>query len=305
VRGVVTRSGLTAAGISPRLAEREVSAGRWTRVATGIYLPAPPPPSVMGLVQAAATLVDGPFVVSGIVALAELKLRWLPAAEAVHVLVPDAVRQRSSGLIRVTRTTGFESLQTWTRYGARMAFADRAVVDAARHADSLRTARGIVLGAVADGWAGAAGLRQLLDEGQRNGSALARRAIDDAARGCASPPEAELVDALVGAGQPFYVNPELWLDGVLLGSPDVWLTDLSVGGEVESAERHGGVAGVTATYDRHERFAGGRVELVHISVSRIRESARGAAEHLVRRAVDRRALRPPGLVVVPRGPLLR
>lgn len=245
---IVTSAHLRTVGISRRLAEREVSAERWQRGARGIYLPRPGPPEPGDLVEAAAAHVEGPHVVTGLLVLAELRLRWLPPVADVHVLVPDSVRRRSSHCVRMTRTNDFAHLQTWSRYDARMAHPTRAIVDAARFASNLREARGIVLGAVADGWAVPADLLAILDAGQRNGSGIARRAILDAVRGCASPPEAELVDALVGRGVAFLVNPQLWMDGVLLGSPDVWLVGSAVAGEVESAERHEGDRQVESTY---------------------------------------------------------
>lgn len=146
----------------------------------------------------------------------------------------------------------------------------------------------MVLGAVADRWSGVDDLRRVLDSTPR-GSALCRRALQDGERGCASPPQAELVDALVGCGHPFYVNPELRLDGRLLGCPDVWLLGSCVGGEVESEERHGAGADTESTYDRHERMAAVGVELVHLSVRRIRRDAGEAAQHLLGRScVDQR-----------------
>ena len=169
--------------------------------------------------------------------------------------------------------------------------------------------RGIVLGAVADGWADPDDLERALAVTQRNGSALVRRALTDARRGAASPPEAELVDGLIGCGVPFYVNPDLLLDGRLLGSPDIWLPGLGLGGEVESRERHEADHGLVAsTYDRHERLAAAGVALVHLSVQRIRRDPAAAAAYLLARGRERAALpqrEPAGLTLVPRGPLLR
>lgn len=181
------------------------------------------------------------------------------------------------------------------------------VIDAARELSNLRDVRGVVLGAVADGWAAPEELRLVLDGTACNGSGLARRALTDAVRGCASPPEAELVDALVGCGRPFYVNPQLLVDGAPLGSPDVWFPDCGLGGELDSVERHGNAADVENTYDRHERLTDWGVELAHVSVRRIRRDAAGAATWLLSRAAAAAgtASPPKALVVVPRGPLLR
>jgi hypothetical protein len=113
----------------------------------------------------------------------------------------------------------------------------------------------------------------------------------------------------LGCGVPFYVNPDLLLHGRLLGSPDIWLPGLGIGGEVDSVERHEkDDAAVASTYDRHERLTAPGLELVHLSVRRIRTDVHEAAAYLLARARARRHLpepEPAGLTLVPRGPLLR
>lgn len=307
--GVVTTGQLIAAGCSPRLADRQVRAGHWQRPARSVYVPHVRALTGLDLGRAAAALAGGRVVVSGLVACRELGLRWVPDSSGVLALVDPTVRTPSSGRVVLRRTQGLGDVPTWRRAGIELAHAPRAVVDAGRELRSLRDVRGVVLGAVADGWVDVETLHAALARTQRNGSGLTRRAVRDAARGCASPPEAELVDALVGCGVPFYVNPQLLLHGRLLGSPDIWLPGLGIGGEVDSVERHEeDDHGVESTYDRHERMTQPGLELVHLSVRRIRRDPGEAARHLLARAAGRSALRqpePPGLVVVPRGPLLR
>ena len=297
---VITTSDLRALRVHNGVAARHADAGTWQRGARGLYVTGDL--SSADLVEVARAHVGAAFVVTGLLVLAELGLPWLPAVEEVHVLVPPDVRRRGGELIRVTRTSGYDSLESWPAFQARLANPPRAVIDAARAMTTLRDARALVLGAVARKAARPNELHTLLDAGQRNGSALTRRAIRDAERGCASPPEAELVDALVGRGVPFYVNPELWLGDVPLGRPDVWLLGRGVGGEVESQERHGTDAQTESTYDRHERLTAPGLELVHLSVRRLRLDVHEAAGHLLARTPvpEPRALR-----VVPRGPLLR
>jgi hypothetical protein len=301
--GALQRAELAALGISGDAAERAVAAGRWTHLARGWYVPRPGPLTPLALARAAGVYAGIDCVVSGLVVLHELGLPWLPRVECAHLLVPDAVRRRSSARVRLTRTTAWPLAGTWLRSGLQIAPVERAVVDAARWAVSLQDARGIVLGAVGQGCQ-PADLRAVLDAGQRNGSGQTRRAIDDAVRGCASPREAELVDGRTGRGQRFLVNPELRVNGVRLGFPDIWLLDLNVGGEVESREWHAGEEREESTYDRHERFAAAHVELVHLSVARVRRDASAAADHLLARAADRRAAAPVGLTVHARGPVL-
>jgi hypothetical protein len=61
---------------------------------------------------------------------------------------------------------------------------------------------------------------------------------------------------------------------------------------------------VENTYDRHDRITAPGLQLVHLSVGRIRRDAPAAARDLLAR-VRTGPPPPPGLVVVPRGPLLR
>ena len=302
-RGLLTVPVLARLGISRDAAERAVRAGSWRAPVRGGYVPYARPSTLVELAMQGATYVAQPCVLTGLIPLHLLGFRWLPDVTEAHLLVDDRVRRESQGPFVVQRTMCFDALESWPGAGRRFASVERAVVDAARRAGSLQDARGIVLGAVADRKAAVVALETVLGSCRRNGSALARRAIRDAARGCASPPEAELVDALLPLRRPFLVNPELWLDDVQLGSPDVWLLGSSVGGEVESAERHEGDAQTESTYDRHERFADAGVELVHLSVARIRRDAREAAAYYVARA-SAGPKPPPGLVVVPRGPIL-
>lgn len=303
--GVLRACDLPAAQLSRDAAERAGRSGEWQRPARAVYVPHNRVLSPLELGRAAAAYVAAPYVLTGLLVLHLLELRWLPALDDAHVLVSDLVRRPSSLRVRVQRTQDGLELGSWSRGGLRLAAPERAVVDAARATMTLRDVRGIVLGAVADRHAAPAELLTMVDAGQRNGSALVRRAVRDAQRGCASPPEAELVDALVGGGVPFLVNPELYLGELLVGSPDVWVVGTAVCGEVESVERHGSDALVESTYERHERFVGAGLEPVHLGVRRIRRSPGEAAGHLLGRARASTAPVPPGLRVVPRGPILR
>lgn len=307
--GIITTADMVAAGLDPAVAARQVRVGNWQRPARGVYVTSDRALTGLDLGHVAARLAGAPLVISGLVVLRELGLRWLPESDRVVGLVGPWVRTPGSGRVVLRRTKDVALLQTWRRGGLELAPVDRAVVDAARETRRLRDVRGIVLGAVADNWASVDDLDRVLTTTQRNGSGLTRRAIDDARRGAASPPEAELVDALLGCGEPFYVNPDLLVDGRLIGSPDVYLPGLGIGGEVDSVERHeADDEGVESTYDRHERLTYCGIELVHLSVRRIRRDAPEAAGYLLQRAYARSQLKnpePAGLTIRPRGPLLR
>lgn len=299
---VVTTRQLLADGFDPRLASRRVRAGHWQRPARGVYVTHSEPLLPLEIAEVGLAYTGPEGCLTGALALQLLGLRWVPPATRAHVLVPDAVRQASSGLVTVSRWTYALRGQDWT--GLTLAPTARAVADAARGLQHLAAVRGVVLGAVADQRVSLLELREALAGGQRNGSGSLRRAVLDAARGCASPPEAEIVDALAGRGVPFLVNPEVWCDGQLLGRVDVLPLDRALGGEVESDAHHGSAADRLATYDRHERFAAAGIDLVHLSVLRLRRDVAEAAAHLLSRAAAAGPM-PANVTVVPRGPILR
>lgn len=301
--GLLTPYLLQSVGISRDAAERAVKAGLWQRPVRGHYVPHARDLSAVELARAAAAYVGAPCVVTGLLALTRYRVPWLPEVRGAHVLVADRVRRESAGRYLVQRTPQWDALPTASVSGLRWAAPKRAVIDAARTAGSLREARGLVLGVVGAGLATPAELAAVLATTRRNGSGFARRAVRDAERGCASPPEAELVDALLPLRVPFLVNPEIWVDGVHLGNSDVWILGTAVGGEVESRQWHEGAEAEESTYDRHERFLAAGLDLVHLGVRRMRRDLPAAARYLVQRAQAGPPL-PPGLVVVPRGPLL-
>jgi hypothetical protein len=130
--------------------------------------------------------------------------------------------------------------------------------------------------------------------------------LDDWDRGARSAPEAEAADAVLALEAPaFLLNPEIRLDGQLLGSPDGWLIDAGLGWEMDSVEFHGDAASLDATFARHRRFDDAGLGLLHATPSRMRADRRAWARDVLARAVRRRPWSPPpGLVVVPTGPLL-
>ena len=314
--GVVTSAELAAAGVDPSVVSRLVTSGRWTRLWRGSYLTADHPLGPAVLAQAAVKHAEQapgrrgpapPPVVSGFAGARALGMRWVPPGDRVQVLVGPHVQRPSNEHVLVRRTADLADVVPWQWHGVRVADASRIVIDGARECASLRDVRGLLLGAVADGHAEAAALTRLLDHGAVGGTAWARRAVQDAVRGAASPPEAELVDDLVGGGLPFYVNATVTVRGQLVGIIDVYLVGTGVGGEMDSKERHGDAELLDDTLARHGHADAYGLSLVHVTPSRYR--ADPAAFHArLRAAVAARRRRghgePEGLVVTPRGPLL-
>lgn len=298
---VTTADALNAIGADRPQRKRIVRAGRLVPVLRGIY--AFDEAGELALAHAAVRRGGPGAIVTGLGAARWLGLRWVPPSERVHILIPAKRRRASSPLVLVRRAHDHHTVATWTRDGLHVATADRGVVDGSRELTTLNEVRGLVLGAVADGWCTTEPLRRLLATGAVGGTAHCRRAVLDAERGAASPPEAELIDTLLRRRVPFVANPELWLDGCLIGLPDVYLLGTGVGGELDSKERHGDGELLDATLQRHGRFADAALWLEHITPARFRRDPESYVDMLLARAAAHRE--PAGLRVVHRGPVLR
>lgn len=293
-----------------------VRSGRWIRLWRGMYLCAPGPVTAVVGAHAAMKYASRrgptdrhqpPPVLSGLAGAVAMGLRWVPDHSRVQVLVGPDVQRQSNESVLVRRTWDVEGVQTWSWAGLPVANPTRLVVDGARECGSLRDVRGLALGAIADGLTTPAQLTALLDVGAKPGSGRLRRAVLDAERGAASPPEAEVVDALVGRGWPFVVNAEIRVHGQLVGVFDIYLLGTGVGGEVDSVEWHSG-ASLQTTLDRHERSSLVGLSLVHVTPAVFRADPPAFLARLdgaVRERRVRGLTEPPGLEILPRGPVMR
>jgi hypothetical protein len=308
--GFLTPRQLSAAGFDEDLARREVAARRWQRPLRGYYVPNTDPLTDVLLARIATAYAGRASLLTGLIAARALQMRWVPTLPGAQVLVPAGVRRPSSRLVHVRRCAALHELTPTLWQDVRLAPAARVVLDGALRLDSLRDVRGLVLGAVADELTTPEELAALLAGEPFNGTALLRQAVGDAADGAASPPEAEMADALRGCRQPFLLNPELWIDGQLVGSPDGYFLGLGAGWEVDSRERHEGDESFDDTLGRHTRFGGHGLVLAHPTPKRIRQHTEATAAAVLEVARARLLLppgfrEPPGLEVVPKGPVLR
>lgn len=177
----------------------------------------------------------------------------------------------------------------------------------ARAETTLRTARAIVLHAVWTHLVTEPQLRHELNAGARNGSALARRVLDDAVRGAATAPEAEKCDALLDEAGPtirLLLNPRIVVDGLLVGRTDGWLLGTGLGYESSSREQHGDEEDRAETDARSDRFSAKGLQLLHRSPTRFRRDPAAWACTVLQAAAARQGREPSGLVVVPYGPVL-
>lgn len=306
--GVVTRRSLAAGGVDDDLADRLVRQGRWSRLAPSVFLSSDQPPTDAQLVEAARLHAGEHVVITGAVACRALGMSYVPQEPVVEVIIPSGTRAVSSPYV-VVRQSDRET-PTWTRDGMRYAMPLRAVVDAGRRLDDLRSVRALLLGAVCRRFCSAEELAAEVEAGPRRGSGLVRRAADDALAGAWSAPEAEaaeLVGAAVGAGRlpPFLLNATLQLHGRRIGMPDGWVVGTGVGWQVDSREFHGEEDDFDETLAVHDGFAEHGLTLLHVTPRRLRRLGPAWVELLISAVAARPAsgAEPAGLVVQPRGPL--
>lgn len=299
--GLVTRAALVAAGVDDDLGDRLARTGTWRRLAPSVYLASPGPPTDGQLVEAAVAHAGGDLVVTGSLACRAADLRDAPAGGPVDVLIPPGTRVVSTPYVRV-RQSG-RAARTWTRGGVRYAMPARALGDAARRTGDLREVRAVVLAAVADGACGVEDLQAELTGGARRGSALLRRAVQDARAGAWSAPEAEAADLVRRGARArllprFALNPLLTVAGQVVGRPDGWLLGTAVGWQVDSRRHHSSQGDFDATLAVHDRFARHGLTLLHVTPRRLRQQGQEWVESLAA-AVAAGRQQPHGLVVTP------
>jgi hypothetical protein len=260
-------------------------------------------------------------VVTGIWATRLQRLPWVPTVGACMMRIDAAHKHRNpDGFITICRTNSLEQVETFEYEGLSIAQVPQAVIDACRQVQTdkatrhlraphldLRNVRGLVLGSVAKQRCTVTELQVVLSQGSIRHTAHIRRALTDASRGAASPPEAELVDGLLPYGIPFYCNVEVWVDGVLVGIADVYLVGTGVGGELDSKQEHAEDEKLDATMVRDDVFKDVDIQLRHITPTRYRNNPEAYHQTLIRvakRRLDAGRGDPPGLELRPRGPLL-
>ena len=306
--GLITRSALISGRVHDDLADRLVRQGRWSRLAPSVFLPRDQPPTDAQLVEAARLHAGNDGVVTGAVACRALNLPYAPQERVVEVIIPSGTRVVSSPYVVVHQSD--RETPTWTRGGVRHAMPLRSVVDAGRRLHDLQSVRALLLGAVCRGFCSADELAAEVEAGAQRGSALIRRAADDARAGAWSAPEAEaaeLVGHAVRAGRlpPFLLNPTLLVDGRRVGAPDGWLVGTGAGWQVDSREFHAEEDDFDTTLAVHDAFAEHGLTLLHVTPRRLRLLGPAWVELLVAAVAARPpgGGEPPGLILHGNGPL--
>ena len=131
--------------------------------------------------------------------------------------------------------------RAWTRGPLTICSRPRALVDAARELREPDAVRQLLVAATQQRLVRERDLRHELEAGPVGGSAVIRRALEDVATGAWSSPEVEVLRELATST----VLPHVWpnpvlvaADGTRLPSPDFWLDDVALAGQVHSRAYH-------------------------------------------------------------------
>ena len=223
---------------------------------------------------------------------APARLTALDPLGRVHALIAHERRRASHLFAQVERSV--VPFVVRERDGFAVTSAARAVVDACRRCSDESAVRGLVLDVVQRGLTTPGALDAERRRGQIRGSRFVRLAVEEAAAGVASPPEADLRRAFLAAGWTrLLVNPDLELpDGRFLARPDVYDPETGTCLEVDSRRYHFGVDAWEATMRRHGRMTAAGLAVLHVPPSRISADVGGVVAEFTA-TVEARAGLPP------------
>jgi hypothetical protein len=295
--GVVSRAQALECGVSRgRLDHLVRPGGRWQRILPGVYV------INTGAVSAdqrsmAALLYAGPkSMLTGAVAVRRHRLQCA-GLNQVDVLVPEDVRVRSAGYVRIVRT-GRMPEKFFRTQRIRFAPLARAVADATRPMNSLGDVRALVAEAVQNGRCDVASLLAELKDGPVAGSRLYRVALRECIAGSRSAAEGDLMTLITRSdlAEPMY-NAELYTaDGTFLAIADVWWQRAGVVAEVDSRRYHLSPADYERTVLRHNRMAAQGINVLHFLPDTVRTEPSTVIRSL-RGAIRSGTARPPLLIV--------
>jgi hypothetical protein len=194
--GLLTRHQLLTHGVTVDAIRHALGRnGRWRRIVNGIYAAFTGPLQERHLVRAALLYAGPGAMVTGSTACRAYGLRYAPAAGRTQLLVPESVQRARIAIANIRRTRALPVPRDVQSFPC--APPERAAVDACRDQRSLRTVRAVLCEVVQRGLTTPQHLVATLAQGQSNGSALPRRALEDIVAGCRSAPECEFGDMVL------------------------------------------------------------------------------------------------------------
>jgi hypothetical protein len=170
--------------------------------------------------------------------------RWhgfeVPDDGVVRLLVAAGSTARREGFAVRRRTKRLDP-HPWVRGPLIVCSRARTLVDAARELRAPNDVRHLLVSSAQRRLVRERDLRHELEAGPVRGSAVVRRALDDVASGAWSVPEVDVLRELATST----ILPRVWpnpvlaaADGTRLPSPDFWLDDVGLAGQVHSRSYH-------------------------------------------------------------------
>jgi hypothetical protein len=216
-------------------------------------------------------LYCGPHsVLTGAAALRHFLLP-APQAAVIDILIPAQSRGKSISYVRVHRTARMPEIVYGPPHQV-CAPPARAAADAVRGLTDLRTARALLAGVVQNRGCAPWQLKQELDAGPVQYSALLRSVLSEVADGVRSAPEAELRDLIKRAGLPLPLfNPRLYLaNGTFIACPDGWWPEAGIAIEIDSKRYHLSPDDWERTMDRHDQLSQYSIVTLHFTPHKLR-----------------------------------
>jgi hypothetical protein len=274
--------------------------GPWQRIAPGVILLGPGPPTRTQLVTSALRHAGPGAIVTGWDALHAHGMSTPAGPGDVHLLVPHNRQLRNPPRVLVERTTRLP--EPLLCKGFPVAPLLRATVDTARRLSAAPAVRALVAEVVNRGRVAPAELRRELDAGSSRGAALPRQILAEVSAGVASVAEAwarRLIHRC-GLPRPRWNVPIRAPDGVLLTIADAWWDDVAMVWDLDAYQFRQPPDAYAESRRRAARLTAAGIIVVHTAAGDLRDDpAQVAAELRQARLHALRRPRPP--VVAPGG----
>jgi hypothetical protein len=290
--GVIARWQALECGLTPKAIDYRLRpGGPWRAMLPGVYLTMTGTPAPEQRDMAALLYAGSESMITGAVAVRRHHLSCA-GLNLIDVLIPADVRRRSTGFVRVQRTTRMPE-EVYRTGPIRFAPPHRAVADAARTMTRFSDVQAVVCAALQRRQCTVPLLIGELNEGPSAGSRSLRRALAEVSDGVRSTAEADLRKLIDHSSleKPLY-NARLYTpDGDFIAKPDAWWQRAGVAGEVDSREYHMEAADYRATQMRHNRMESYGINVQHWLPSVIASESRIVLSDL-RRAIEAGYARP-------------
>ncbi len=286
-RGVATRRQLLDGGVTAAQI-RWALGRRWRLLLPRVILLDPGLPTDEQRLVAALLLAGNDSWLAGPTAAAVHGLPGCTLTAPIYVLVPPNRTSRTVSWVSITRSYLTDE-RLVERGPLRLSCRARALVDAVADCPDDDRARALVIDAVQQRFVRLDDVAHWVEARRSDGRRRLRRALEDAAAGAWSLPEAKLLDLIHRSA----VLPRPWANPVLvdddgrrLTTPDIWFDDVALAVMVHSREFHAGVLDWEATVVADEDLQGAGAVVTAVTPHSVIRDPQGTL-HRVEAAYER------------------